>query len=48
MCICPQLDGYMLDKIYPIQQVSLNIGENTFSVEQEVESLVPVSSGYLY
>ena len=27
---------------------SLKSGENCFSMEQEVESLVPVSNGYLY
>ena len=27
---------------------SLNIGENSFNKEQEVESFIPVSSGYLY
>ena len=30
------------------RQPSVNIGENSFSMEQEVESLVPVSNGYLY
>ena len=29
-------------------QRSLNTGENSFSMEQEVGKLVPVSNGYLY
>ena len=30
------------------RQPGLNIGENTFSMEQEVESFIPVPNGYFY
>ena len=30
------------------EQPYINIGENTFSMEQEVESFVLASNGYLY
>ena len=41
---------YKIHPVLPIgeRQPSLNIGENKCSMEQEVESLIPLSNGYLY
>ena len=48
------MTGLLIDKDSPHtcstgeRQRSLNIGENSFTMEQGVESLVLVSNGYVY